>query len=224
MKVTQTFALALAFLAGTGDRALADAAFEAKAQNAQRVHDLGDLVWALTATCDTGEEIHQRQCRHLRDARVKELSAATLLVDAIPGGFEVGPWSAAKRSVAVTLYACIDCTGTVVAGKSYFITGTSAPATIEGGRVHAPRILDTALAFRDEAGAKTWLNHVGGANIQFLVKVPDKARWQIAGKDGLGLEILGYRVYVPCEGTILVSSPESGPVEADKKACAKATR
>ncbi len=211
--------LALALLAGT---AHADDTFEAKAQSAQRVRDLGDLAWALTTTCETGDDVQQRQCRHLRDSRMKELAGATLLVDAQPGGFEVGAWSPAKKSIPIALSACVDCAGSAVGGKTFYITGVG--PTVEGGKVHGARLLDTTRQFSDEAAAKSWLALAQTARIQFLVKVPDKARWQIAGKDGLTLEILGYRIYAPCRGEILAASPSSGAVEADKKACAKATK
>ena len=216
--------LVIALLAGTGHRALADDSFEAKAQSAQRIRDLADLAWALTATCEAGDDVQQRQCRHVRDTRTKQLAGATLLVDAKPGAFEVGAWSAAKKSIPLTLTACIDCGGVTVGGKTLYMTGANAQPILEGGKLKTVRLLDTTRQFSDEATAKAWLKMVGGVRIQMLVKVPeksDKVRWQIAGKDGLGLEIVGYRVYAPCEGTIIVASPTSGPVEADKKACAK---
>jgi hypothetical protein len=87
----------------------------------------------------------------------------------------------------------------------------------------AARLLDTTRTFPDEATAKAWLKVVGSARVQLLVKVPDKgARWQAGGKDGLALEIVGYRVYAACAGTVIVASPTSSNVEPDKTACAKA--
>ena len=214
--------LAAALIAGTAQGARADETFESK--SAVRVRDLADLAWALTATCDTGDEVQQRQCRHLRDTRVKQLAGATLLVDAQPGAFEVGAWSPAKKSVPFSLTACIDCAGVAVNGKTYYLTGAGGQVQMEGGQLRTARLLDTTRTFTDEATAKAWLKMIAAVRIQMLVKIPDKVRWQIAGRDGLGLQILGYRVYVPCEGTIVVASPASGNVDADKKACPKPSK
>jgi len=216
--------LIIAALVASGPLAHAEDSFESRAQGAVRIANLSDLAWALTATCDAGDEVQQRQCRHLRDTRVKQLAGATLLVDAQPGAFEVGAWSPAKKSVPLSVTACIDCAGVAVNGKTYYLTGAGGQVMMEGGQLRTARLLDTTRTFTDEATAKAWLKMIGAVRIQMLVKIPDKVRWQIAGRDGLGLEILGYRVYVPCEGTIVVASPTSGNVEADKKACPKPSK
>jgi hypothetical protein len=214
--------LAAAIVAGTVQGARADETFESK--GGQRIRDVADLAWALTATCEAGDDVQQRQCRLVRDARQKQLAGTTLLVDAKPAAFEVGAWSPAKKSIALSLSACIDCGGVAVAGKTYFLTGANAQPVSDGARVKtAARLLDTTRTFPDEATAKAWLKVVGAARVQLLVKVPDKgARWQVGGKEGLALDIIGYRVYGACEGTVIVASPPSGNVEPDKTACAKA--
>ena len=220
--------LAVVAVIGTAQPAHADETFESKVAGAQRVRDLGDLAWALTATCEIGDDVQQRQCRHVRDTRQKQLAGATLLVDAKPAAFALGVYSAAKKSVSLALSACIDCGGVAVNGKTFFLTGANAQPVAEGARVKtAVHLLDTTRTFPDEDTAKAWLKVVGAVRVQMLVKVPersdkaDKLRWQIAGKEGLSLEIVGYRVYAACEGTIVVASPASGPVQADKAACAK---
>lgn len=195
--------------------------FEANAQGAQRVKDLANVAWALTTTCEAGDDVQQRQCRHLRDARIKELTSANLVIDAKPSAFEVGAWSAAKKSIPISLTACIDCAGLQIDGKTLYVTGQNAQPVMDSGKLKALRLLDTARAFSDEGSAVAWLKSVGDVRIQLVVKVPEKVRWQAAGREGLGLEILAYRVYAPCEGTVVVANPPSGPIEADKKACAK---
>ena len=213
--------LAAALIAGTAHGARADETFESK--STVRVRDLADLTWALTATCETGDDVQQRQCRIVRDARQKELAGATLLVDAKPAAFELGAWSPAKKSVPLSLSACIDCGGVAVGGKTYFLTGANAQPAADGARVKtAVRLLDTTRTFPDEGTAKAWLEVTGAVRVQMLVKVPDRAaRWQVGGKDGLALDIVGYRVYAPCTGAVIVASPASGPLDPDKAACAK---
>ena len=185
--------------------------------SAQRIR-VDDLAWAVTATCDAGDDVEQRQCRHVRDQRQKQLAGATLLVEAQPSAFEVGAWSPAKKSVPITLTACIDCAGLKLDTRTLYVTGAGPYA--ENGKLKAPRLLDTARPFADEATAKKFLALATGARVEMLVKIPDKVRWQQAGKDGIGLDIVGYRVIARCEGVILVARPEGSTAVPDKTACA----
>ena len=101
----------------------ADDTFEAKAANAQRIRHLENVVWALTAPCDAGDDTQQRQCRTRATRAQAELIGTTLLVDADIDAFDVGAWSAQKKSVPVTLSSCIRCGGVDLDGKTWFIVG-----------------------------------------------------------------------------------------------------
>ena len=174
-------------------------------ENAQRVRRIENVVWALTASCDDphADDTQHRQCKHVRDARAQELAGATLLVDGDADAFDIGAWDGKKKSIALTLTSCIRCAGVDLDGKSWVVTGGS------------KKLYDNARAFSDEATAKAWLKAVGSPKVQLLVKVPPKA---VEGKT-VTLDIVGYRVYAPCDGTIIASNPQSGPMPADKTAC-----
>jgi hypothetical protein len=201
----------------------ADDTFEAKAQGAQRLHRIEGLVWALTATCDAGDDTQQRQCRHVRDARAAELQSQLLIVDADADAFDVGAWSAQKKSVPVTLSACIRCAGVELDGKTWFVTGNAAPAAFDAGKPKVATLYDNARAFNEEPASKLWTRVVANVRVELLVKVPAKPKWTAGSganaKTGLSLDIVGYRVFTPCDGTIIAASPASGAVEADKKQC-----
>jgi hypothetical protein len=201
--------------------ASADTTYEAKAQTAQRLHRVESLVWALTATCEAGDDVQQRQCRRVRDARAKELATGTWIVDADADSFDVGPWNAQKKSVAITLDACVRCAGVELDGKTWFVTGV-APGPgphFEGGRLRPGALLDNGRTFADAAVADMWTHAVAKVRVELVVKLAAKPRWSESGKNGIALDVLAYRVYTPCDGTIIASSPPSSPVEADKKAC-----
>ncbi|HEY6034613.1 MAG TPA: hypothetical protein VIV58_10150 [Kofleriaceae bacterium] len=205
-------------------RAQADDTFESKAQTAQRLHRVEGLVWALTAACDAGDDVQQRQCRRVRDARAKELATGTWIVDADADGFDVGPWNKQKKSVPISLDACVRCAGVEVDGKTWYVTGVVAGATphFESGRLRPGELLDNGRAFDEEAVADAWAHAVSKVRVELVVKVAAKPRWTESGKNGLALDVLAYRVYTPCDGAIIVASPSSSPVEADKKACPSA--
>jgi hypothetical protein len=189
----------------------ADDTFEAKAQGAQRIGRVEGLVWAFTASCDEGDDTQQRQCRKVRDARAAELAGATLLVEGDKKAFEVGAWSAQKKSVPITLASCVRCAGVEVDGKTYAVVAT------KDGKLH-----DNGKQFADEAAAKAFAKSVANARVQLLVKVPAKPKTTAGGKPAIALDIIGYRVVAPCDGSVVLASPASGPVEADKKQCAAA--
>ncbi|MDB4959968.1 MAG: hypothetical protein JWO36_7537 [Myxococcales bacterium] len=207
-------------LLGSGT-AHADDTFETKAAGAQRIHRLENLVWALTASCDAGDDTQKRQCKHVRDARAAELTSGKLLIDADSDAFDVGAFSTQKKSVPVVLSSCIRCGGVDLEGKTWYVVGTGTAPVFDGGKLHPPKLYDNARAFADEAAAQAWAKAVANVRVQMLVKIPAKPKWQVDGKNGLALEILGYRVYSACDGSIVGASPTSGPAEADKKQCAK---
>jgi hypothetical protein len=219
MKLLAIAALGAALLASHAARA--DDTFEARAQTAQRLHRVESLVWALTATCDAGDDIQQRQCRQVRDARAKELATGTWIVDADADSFDVGPWNTQKKSVPITLDACVRCAGVEVDGKTWFVTGIvpGAAPHFEGGRLRPGALFDNGRTFADDKIAEMWTRAVAKARVELVVKLGPKPRWSENGKNGIGLEVLAYRVYTPCDGAIIAASPPSSPVEADKKAC-----
>lgn len=216
--------LATAILAAAPALAHADDSFDARAQSAVRIRRIENLVWALTAPCDKGDDTEQRQCRHVRDTRLAELTGQTLLVDADADAFDAGAWNAQKKSVPLVLTECVRCAGVEVDGKTWYVTGVVAGATphFESGRLRPGELLDNGRAFDEEAVADAWAHAVSKVRVELVVKVAAKPRWTESGKNGLALDVLAYRVYTPCDGAIIVASPSSSPVEADKKACPSA--
>lgn len=193
--------------------------FETKAAGAQRIERLEDLVWPLTASCDDGDDTQQRQCRKVRDTRAAELAHATLLVDADKDSLSVGAWSAATKSAPISLSACIRCSGLELDGKKWVIvgTGTKAPR-FEGGKVTA-KLYDNGRPFLDAKVAQNFAAMAKNARIQLLAKLPAKPKLVVGGKNVLALDVIGYRVYMPCDGSIVLANPTSGPAEGDKKQC-----
>jgi hypothetical protein len=201
----------------------ADDTFESRATGAQVVRDLGDLAWALTATCDRGTDTEQRQCRHVRDARLQSVSGATLLVDAEPEAFHVGAWNPQKKSLELTVQACVRCGGVQVDNETMYIVGDVAPR-IEGGRVHSGKdLLTTSKPFSDEAAAKAWVKSLRKLRVQMLLKVPAHPAWKAEGKQGVTLEVAGYRVSTPCDGAIVAANPPATQLPPDKERCRAAT-
>jgi hypothetical protein len=200
---------ALVLLALAASPAFADDTFEAKASGAQRVAHVDDLVWAFATNCDAGDDTQQRQCRRLRDTRQAQLANATVIVDAEKDAFTVGAWNAKTKSVPLTLNGCVACGGIEVDGKKWFVGNAK------------DKLHDNAKTAADENAAKAFTKLTAGARVQLIVKLAAKPKLVVDGKNVLGIEVVGYRVFNPCDGTIIIANPASAPVEANKKACPK---
>jgi len=214
--------LATFLLAALAVPAIADDTFEQKAASARSVRNLDEVVWALTAACDKGDDTQQRQCRQVRDARAKTELGATLLVDAEPGALEIGAFSTAKRSLTLQLSSCIRCTPMQIDGKPLHLTG--AAPRVEGGKLRTSWLYDNTRQFPDETAAKAWVASLAGARVQMVIRVPDRKRWQVGGKDGMQVDVLAWRVIDPCTGVVVIASPASSNAEPDRKSCAAATK
>jgi hypothetical protein len=214
--------LASACVLAGGSVAAADDTFESRAAGAVRITHIDDIVWALTAPCTAGDDTQQRQCRRLRDTRAAQIKGATMIVDADRGSFTMGPWSQQKKSVPQSLSACIDCDGVTVDGQTWYVIadreGMPAPKFV-GGVLKVGNLHENARTFRDEGVAKTFAAAAASAKVQLIVKVPVQPKWTDSGKQGIALDVLGYRVYSPCDGSVVCASPKAGPGEVDKKAC-----
>jgi len=208
-------------VAASASLAFGDDTFEAKAQNAVRINRIDSLVWAFTAPCDSGDDTQQRQCRTVRNTRAAQLAGAVLLLDADKDAFDAGAWSAQKKSLPLTLSGCVRCSGVEIDGKTFYVV-TDKDLTspkFEGGKLKTAPMADTAKQVADEAAAKAFTRSVSNARVQVLVKVPAKPLIPIDGKQVIALELVGYRVFAPCDGSIVLARPQSGPAEADKKQC-----
>jgi hypothetical protein len=207
--------IALILLAGTV--AHADDTFETKAAGATRITALEDLVWGVVASCESPDDVEARQCRHLRDAKLAGLVGKTLALDV--GAFTVAEWSPARKSAEITLSGCIACDGVFVDGKRYSVVATV--PRVDAGKVDAKPIVSTAKPFDTNAARGKYDALAKRARVELVVKLADKPKWEQAGKAGVALEVIAYRVSVPCDGLVLLASPPSAKGPVDAKTCPK---
>jgi hypothetical protein len=187
------------------------------------VKRIDDVVWPLTAKCDTGSDTQQRQCRHIRDTRATELKASTLLVEGDRDAFTVGAWSAQKKSSALVLQSCIRCGGVEVDGTSWFVAGTreaNQPPRFAAGKQVTPPLVENTRTFSDDASAKKYAASLANAKVQFVLRVPQNPVWTDSNRQGIAFDIVAYRVYSPCDGSVVLANPKAGAGEIDSRACA----
>jgi len=205
--------------AGAG-AAVADDSFDDLASKATAVSraDLGGLIWSLTADCEHGDDLARRQCRAVRDARAASIAGATFLVPGDRAAFSVGDFKADTKSLPLVLRGCVACVEPI-AGH-YVVSSKQAP-TFDGTTAVAAIVHETARSFKDEAAARRWAAHAVRFRTELVVRVAaaNHGLFERGGKQGLAVEVLGYRVYDPCDGSIVCASPESAPAQADDRTC-----
>lgn len=212
-------ALVLVLLAAAAP-AQADA-FDTQASDATKITRLDDLVWALAAPCDAGDDTQQRQCRALRDKKAKQYAGKTLLVAGERSALAIGAWDNARKSVSVHLTSCISCSGVALDGRVFHVIGAGTAPRFENGKLLAGTLYNNAKRFTDQAAATAFITAAATARVDMLVKVPNQTSWQSAGKEGVSLEVVGYRVTLPCDGSVVISNPGAANVPADPSACTK---
>jgi hypothetical protein len=220
------FAIAGALLLGTAGTAFAQAKFEDVSAKATPVKDgaaLGALFWAATVDCSKAEDdLQRRQCEGVRDARGSAAAGGLYIMDA-DGAFVVGEWDDAKKGIPLAVKGCLAC-GTPVevsgTGDRRFVV-TKGGVSIKGGAVVGPDIHKATRVFRDKGRADGWKNIVAPRlRTQLVFKLPAKPdAWSEEGAKGYTAELVGFRVYDPCDGAMVCANPPSSNLAADKAAC-----
>jgi hypothetical protein len=203
--------------------AAADGPFDEAAKDATRVRKLDRVVWAMTATCEAGDDLAKRQCRILRDAAASKLRGTKLIVEVASGAVEIGEWDSGGKATPITVRGCVACDGIAVDGTTWYVVSNKAAPRVLPGSIEAAVLFETVKAFANDALASGWKKMIEPRlRTELIIKLPDdetKAVWNRDGASGIAVEILGYRVWDLCDGSILAASPESDKGRTDTKTC-----
>ena len=219
--------LSLGIVVGLAAPAAAQATrFEDLASQAVPVsgpRDLAGLLWSFVAVCDgPADSMARRQCEGLRRARQAQLTGKTFLVVADAGALSIGDWDEKKLAVPVRLSACVACASALaIDGRPLFVVGSGAAATVAGGVVRGPTVHEVARTFKDLDGFTRWQRDVlPRLRSQLVVRVADAGKlWKQGDVAGFNVEVLGFRSYDPCDGSVVAARPESSGGPVDKAAC-----
>lgn len=205
-------------------KAQADGSFDDLARTAGRLDgaDLAGAAWALTAACDQGDDMSQRLCRVVRDHRLAALRGGTWLVDAEPGAFTISPWDPDAKAMLLNLTGCVACAKPV---GGVYVVSAKAPPSWTGDVATAVGVHQAARSFPNQGAADRWRAQAATARGQFVIKLAAAKGEQagvVTGEDGhrvLAVDILGFRVWQPCDGAIVCASPQAGAMPAEPAAC-----
>ena len=194
------------------------------ARAAERIdaRDLPALFWAATAECDRlSDDMLGRQCRHIRLTRGVAATGKTYLLGGDAAALVAGEWDADRAGVALTIRGCLACAETIDVGGARRHVVTRGGVTVDGTEVVAASIYRGIRRLDDEAAARRWKARVlPRLRLELIVRAPAKPElWTQAGRSGYFVELLGYRLYDPCDGTVLAAQPIAGPAPVDGSTC-----
>jgi hypothetical protein len=196
---------------------------------AQIVSDIEDAVWALVHTCDGTDALELRQCRAVRDARIKAWTSKPLLVTPDPGTFVFSDWDPKAKSIVWSLQACIRCSGVTIDGAKYEVLAAPVvPKEMQPGdtapSVAVSAITGNTLVFRNAVAAVNWVRRANRAGVQLLVRASSNSIWHDGKRQGVSFDVVGYRIWDRCDGSVIAvseadSSISSAPGPTDKAQC-----
>jgi len=199
---------------GAVGTAVADG-FDDKVKAARPIHDaksMTALFWSQGADCTAAKnDLLRRQCEGVRTERKRRVASETYVVDVGVEAFDIAA-DAKKMSVQVNLRSCLWCgtEGPVVIGKGVH--------TVEAGSVKAAVVGGGSKTFKKGGMAQHWAAHIATRmKAQMLVKVPAALEtFKAGGRNGYKVDVVGYRLYDPCQGDVVAASPKSekGPIVA----------
>lgn len=180
------------------------------------------LFWAQSASCDRlGDDMLRRQCRGIRLVRGVAASAKTFLVRADATALEAGAWDAARAAVPLALRGCLACKEPIeVAGERRYVVTRGGVAVDASGVAAAPVYRGLRRVDDEPAAAEVKAHIVPRLRAELIVRpTPKPETWTQAGRSGYFVELVGYRLYDPCDGSVLAASPMSVSAEVDGSTC-----
>jgi hypothetical protein len=187
--------------------------------------DLAGMVWAVTATCSDGDELTRRQCRAVRAARARRFDGKVLVVPGDAAAFTVGAWDTKKKTAPLIVSGCVACVEPIVVdGGAYYVTSKQELPTFDGTIARAAEVHQTVKKFDRQDDLTAWRAEVVPRLRTELVVQLDLAgaAWKRDDRRGVGLTVSGFRVYDPCDASVISSSPPADKGELDRTACGDA--
>jgi hypothetical protein len=169
-----------------------------------RAVDVAARLWPTVARCTDADPHLRRQCQRVRDAALAKSGDQLLLVPGDPLAIKLGPWDGKKKSLTISLAGCIACAEPVEIGGRKTKVVTRGPAVL--AKVEQP-FADADLADEWRDGAARRLRS------ELLVRVP---KTPLLTPGGLAVEVVGFRLWDPCDGKLLAGSEGAvaGAIEA----------
>lgn len=194
----------------------------AQATRVDGVEAIAALLFTATVACDKEtDDLARRQCVGIRDARTKAVAGETFVLYSDAASVQVGDYNEKKQGAPIALHGCIACAKPLdVAGQPRYVT-TRGAVTVEGGALVGPKVHEVLRPFVNKTLFRKWKEIVlPRLRTELIVRMPERpTAWQEDEAQGFAFELIGFRVYDPCDGQMIAANPASDAEKADRKNC-----
>ena len=182
--------------------------------------------WHRFARCDKrASEREQLQCEAI--ARSAAGSASRRFIVESRDALHAGEFDAKKKSIILAVHGCVACARPIaVDGGSFMVSGgpvrkVKSAKVVARGTVIGPLLGTLTIPVADGEAAKAWKETVWPRLVAELVVEtrPEKPLWRVGKRTGAEVKIVGWRVYDPCTGELITSSPPALDDKPDPKRC-----
>lgn len=216
----------VALLIAAGAQPVSAQSFGALADAAQSVDSdtaMAALFWSQTADCGkVSGDMAQRQCKAIAAARKAQLGEATFKVSVARGAISVGDYNDKNRAVSVSLEGCVACEQPLeVGGGKVFVVAGEGAVSAKGGGIAIKPFHTVDIKVKNQPDADRFVRDVGPRlAAELVVKLGSAPKsWKVGGAAGYRLELVGFRLYDPCDGAVHAAKPPSSSLAPDKRFC-----
>jgi hypothetical protein len=201
--------------------------YEALLATTQEIGNLARTLEPFTELCQEEQDMTRRQCEVVRGYLREALRTRAFRGTVETGALAISPYRLKQGGRTVTLRGCVACQKPVVGDVKHLVT-VRPPARL-GVEPKGLDITTLKIAHASAHVAEIWQDEVGSKlEVELLYKLGPGWTQKAArlwpgrtGKDGpppadsagevrgLGLSLLGYRIFNRCTGDVLASSPKS---------------
>jgi hypothetical protein len=189
-----------------------------KARDVDSREAMDALLWSQQSGCNQKDPVAKRQCELIREARRAQLASATFMVRGDQAAVEAGAYDAKAKRLPVSFSGCIACASKLPNGYNVVAGAGAVQASPTGFEVE-PQVT-VKVPFKSQAAADAWKKDVlPRLRSELIVKVASPEQKSTKAGAWFRLELVGHRVYDPCDGKIYAARPKSSSVAPDKRYC-----
>jgi hypothetical protein len=170
--------------------------------------------------CDKiANDLHRRQCQGLAGVALSAQKTQTYVVAGDASALWVGQFDAKTGELPLEVFGCVRC------GEGAFVLalppGGKDAGKLEGGKLRGPSLAKVKLKMADADDAQVWADKTAPRlRVQLVVSAPQADNQaKIGDRAGHKVQLLGFRVWDPCDGKIIAAQPPAQMGPRDTAAC-----
>ena len=182
--------------------------YEGLRAHASPAGDLGHLVEPLFGSCAAKDDLGKRQCELIERWHLDRLKERTWYATAEPVALQNTPYDSTVKAVTLTVNGCLQCGHPPIVSGAPRLIATGAPRGMDEGAPIGLDLITHDMTFETADKARIFLDKVRPRlRVEFVFGVG--APFETKTVKGVGIRLLGKRVYNQCTGEVVLSEPPS---------------